>query len=90
MLTGRWAGLDIDAHAFEPFSGANGKSATLANPLTSVSSANSWGVALDWHLNPFMKVQTDYNNTYFQGGGGLKGENRRQEQAWFTRFQIAY
>jgi phosphate-selective porin OprO/OprP len=59
VLTGRWAGLDIDAHAFEPFSGANGKSATLANPLTSVSSANSWGVALDWHLNPFMKVQTD-------------------------------
>ncbi|WP_255556457.1 porin [Methylococcus sp. Mc7] len=90
VLAGRWTGLAIDSHAFEPFTGANGRSATLANPLTSVSSANSWGVALNWYLNPFMKMQTDYNNTYFQGGGGSNGENRRQEQAWFTRFQIAY
>ncbi|MDD2767986.1 MAG: porin [Methylococcus sp.] len=90
VLAGRWSGLNIDAHAFEPFKGANGKNSTLSNPLTSVSGANSFTAALNWYLNPFMKVQTDYSNTWFTGGGGTKEENRRQEQAWFTRFQIAF
>jgi len=62
----------------------------FANPATQAEKALEWGVGVNWYINPFLKIQLDYNETSFDGGGGANGGNRETEHVLGTRFQVAF
>lgn len=78
-VAARVGGLDIDDDAFPVF----------ANAATSATSAFSWGLGVNWHLNRNVKVNLNYDQTDFKGGAATdllaKGE-----KAIFTRAQISF
>ncbi len=55
-LAGRYSHLQIDAGAFPLF----------ANPKTSARQAQEVGVGINWDLNRFVKLTTDYEHTSFR------------------------
>jgi phosphate-selective porin OprO/OprP len=57
-VAARFGQLEIDDDAFPLY----------ANPATSASSATSWGVGLNWHLNRNLKINLNYEQTDFDGG----------------------
>jgi phosphate-selective porin OprO/OprP len=92
-LAARYGELAIDDDAFAGAT-ATGAGTALANPTTAASAANSWGVGLNWYLNRNFKINLNYDQTEFDGGGGgdnfLAPEDRQTEQVFLTRFQVAY
>ena len=55
--------------------------------------ASAWALGVNWYLNRNFKVNLDYENTWFNGGGGGSTKvplDRETERVLFTRFQIAY
>jgi phosphate-selective porin OprO/OprP len=78
-LAARVGELDVDDDAFPIY----------ASPTASATRAFSWGVGLNWHLNRNVKVNLNYDQTDFKGGGATdllaKGE-----KAIFTRAQISF
>lgn len=51
----------------------------------------AWALGLNWYLNRNFKVNLDYENTWFKGGGSTRLPlDRETERVLFTRFQIAY
>lgn len=78
-LTARLGELDIDDAAF-PF---------YANPDTAASRARSWGVGLNWYLNPHLKVQVDHQRTRFDGGAA-GGADRADERTLYSRLQLGF
>jgi phosphate-selective porin OprO/OprP len=71
--------LDVDNAAFPVF----------ANPTQSATSAFSWGIGLNWHLNRNVKLQLNYINTDFEGGGDNPALAQR-EQLVLSRAQFAF
>lgn len=92
-LAARYGELDIDDDAF---TGATATTAgtALADPTASASEASAWGVALNWYLTRNFKVNVDYDQTEFDGGGGgtnfLHPRDREIERVLLTRFQVSY
>jgi phosphate-selective porin OprO/OprP len=85
QLVARYEQLDIDDAAFPFFS----------NPNTSAHSAGAWSVGLNWYLNRNVTVKTSFSHTDFSGGGGAGGlapgaVTRKDENALFTRIQLAF
>jgi phosphate-selective porin OprO/OprP len=74
--------VSVDEAAF-----ADG-AASFADPTTSARSARAVGVGLNWYLNRNFKWMVDYERTRFELGAS--GGNRADENAIFTRFQLAY
>jgi len=65
----------------------------LANPATAAQQARDIGLGLNWYFNRQVKLETDYDVTNFNGGGGTLGTtilDRPQEKVLFTRVQFAY
>lgn len=67
--------LNIDDDAFPVF----------ADPVTSASAATSYGIGLNWYLNPIFRFSADYNHTDFSGANTLEVEN-----SIITRLQMRY
>jgi phosphate-selective porin OprO/OprP len=51
--------------------------------------ARAYGVGLNWYLNQNLRWSFNYEHTRFEGGAA-SGGNRPDEQALFTRFQLAF
>jgi len=61
----------------------------FANPDTSARRARAATVGLNWYLNRNLKLQFNYERTLFQGGAP-KGGDMGSEDAFLTRFQLAF
>jgi phosphate-selective porin len=91
-LSTRHGELEIDDAAFAGNSNDKlGKA--LADPTKSARFAGTWGLRLNRHLNRNFKVNVNYDETRFHGGGGgtLSAPlDRDTERALLTRFQLPY
>lgn len=80
QFVARYAELDIDSAAFPHFS----------NPAISAHGAASWSLGLNWWLNRNIRVLASFSHTTFSGGNGVGATvTRRDENALFTRLQVA-
>lgn len=80
-LAARYHTLEVDGDVF-----AGG----FASIAASARKASAWTVGANWTLNPFVKISLNYERTKFQGGGGVVGVDRPDEDLLLTRFQLAY
>lgn len=78
-LTARVGELTLDNAAFPIF----------ASPAQSATRAFSWGAGLNWHLNRNVKLQFNYVNTDFEGGGANPAL-AQPEHLVLTRAQFAF
>jgi phosphate-selective porin OprO and OprP len=78
-LAARVGKLSVDDAAFP----------TFANPASSASEAQAWGVGLNWYLTRNVKFMLDYENTDFTGGAA-GGADREPEKIYFSRMQISF
>lgn len=78
-LVARYSHLDIDNDAFPRF----------ANPDTSATEADSFGLGLNWYANRNLRTTLNYIHTEFDGGdnGRVAGQD---ENAVLTRVQLAF
>jgi phosphate-selective porin OprO/OprP len=92
VLNARYGELDVDDDAFVGINGTN--TDRLANPTSSATKAAEWGVGLNWHLNPNLKLYADYEQTKYDGGRSVEGVDavfdRETEKTFFTRVQVSY
>jgi phosphate-selective porin OprO and OprP len=78
-LVARYSHLDLDDEAFPNF----------ANPDTSASEANAYGLGLNWYANRNIRTSLNYIHTEFKGGdAGIV--TREDENAVLTRVQLAF
>jgi phosphate-selective porin OprO/OprP len=75
----RYAHLDIDDETFP----------TYANPGTSATEANSFGMGLNWYANRNVRTSLNYIHTDFKGGDNGT-VTREDENAILTRLQLAF
>ncbi|HTF36196.1 MAG TPA: porin [Myxococcota bacterium] len=61
----------------------------FSNPNTSARRARAITVGLNWYMNRNLKVQFNYERTLFEGGAP-NGGNMGSEDAFLTRFQLAF
>ncbi len=62
---------------------------SFASLTTAAEKALEWGVGVNWYLTQHYKIALDYELTRFDGGA-TGGENRADERALLSRFQVAY
>ncbi len=69
QLVGRWSTLSMSSNVFNAFT-MSGDSAqyVYADPRTSVSYANTFSVGVNWILNQYVRIVTEYDQTSFIGG----------------------
>jgi phosphate-selective porin OprO/OprP len=77
QIVARVTELDVDDDAFPRF----------ADPLVSASKATSYGVGLNWYLNPQVRFLADYNLTELDGSGTARFDD---EKALITRVQLRF
>ncbi|MBX6420944.1 MAG: porin [Nevskia sp.] len=84
-----WGAFSVDAR-LEAFA-ADPKAFDLnfADLGKSAKNARSAGVALNWYLTSNLKLAADYELTRFDGGAAA-GKDRPNEQAVFSRLQLAF
>ena len=83
-LVARYAVQHIDDSAFQ------GSAATrLADPNASARQARNAGVGANWYFNRNFKIQVNYDQTDFDGGGP-NGSDLHTEKTIFTRFQANF
>jgi phosphate-selective porin OprO/OprP len=78
QLVARVQGMSLDKGIFPLY----------ANPTTSASGATSWGVGVNWLLNPNIKLSLNYEDTNFKGG--TSPLLAHGEKVIFTRAQLAF
>jgi phosphate-selective porin OprO/OprP len=78
-LVARVGELEIDEDAFPVY----------ADPSVSARRARSWGLGLNWYLNSNLKLVFNHTHASFDGGAPL-GEDRKDEQLFSTRVQVAF
>ena len=79
-VAARYTGWEIDDDVFP----------TFANPFASASKAQAFTVGVNWYPNRWLKLQLDYERTWFDGGAPGSNNNRLPEGVILTRLQIAY
>lgn len=77
-VAARISQLDIDDATFPLY----------ANAASSATSATSWGVGLNWHLDKNIKASLDYEQTDLGGGSSPLLDNG--EKAVLTRAQVSF
>lgn len=78
-LVSRYSRLRVDPHAFPLF----------ADPKKSAEGANEWGVGINWYLNRFARIGTDYEHTRFD----MASQNiapLHSENVIISRIQLAF
>jgi phosphate-selective porin OprO/OprP len=78
-LAARYTALNVDPGAF---------AVNFADPTKSAGAARTWTVGLNWYLNYFVRISTNYEQTHFQGGA--VGGNRVTEKALEERVQVVF
>ena len=78
-VVGRYGALEIDDDAFPLF----------ADPSVAAGKASSWTLGLNWYLNSNLKLVLNYLQTRLEGGAAA-GADREDEEAVFTRVQVAF
>jgi len=78
-LVARYGELDIDEDAFPVY----------ADPSLSAHGSQAWGLGLNWYLNSNLKLVFNYTDASFDGGAPA-GKDREDEQAFFSRLQVAF
>jgi len=78
-IAARYHEITLDSDLFPLF----------ANPSSSARRARSATVGLNWYINRNLKMQFNYERTLFQGGAS-KGGDMGSEDAFLTRFQLAF
>ncbi len=61
----------------------------FSNPSASARRARAVTVGLNWYLNRNLKLQFNYERTLFEGGAS-NGGDMGSEDAFLTRFQLAF
>ena len=85
-LVARYAAQTIDDEAFIGTAGTR-----LANPAVSAHEARNAGIGANWYFSRNFKIQVNYDQTEFDGGGTAAiGGDRPDEKAIFTRFQANF
>ena len=88
---GTWGAFEIKARAQQLKVDGNafaGGADSFADPLTSASQADSYGVGLNWYLNENLKWLLDIEHTTFEGGAATG--DRKDEDAYQLRLAIAF
>jgi phosphate-selective porin OprO/OprP len=78
-LAGRYSELDLDNAAFPIY----------ADPTKSVTKAQAFGVALNWHWSRNIKLSLAFEHTKFKGGAASNGD-RHPENTLFQMIQGAF
>jgi len=78
-VAARYGQLDVDNDTFPIF----------ANPNSSATKNDSWGIGVNWYLNTNVRVYTNFEQSRFDGGGA-SGADRPNENAFFTRLQTSF
>ncbi len=86
-ILARYQENNIDDGAFGT-TAANG----YTNPAASAKSAKTWGLGVNWYLNQWVKVATNYEQTTFDGGAGTIANplDRADERILFSRLQLSF
>jgi phosphate-selective porin OprO/OprP len=85
-LVARYAEQTIDDDAF-----VGTATTRLANPAASARKASNPGVGVNWYFSRNFKIQVNYDQTSFKGGGTVaQGGDKPDEKAIFTRFQANF
>lgn len=83
----RFGELSVDDAAFA------GDAERFSNPTTSVKKATNFGLGVNWWLTKNLKLQTSYDHTSFEGGGGGtvdEPKDRESEQVVVSRLQVNF
>lgn len=83
-LVARYGVQTIDEAVF-----AGSAMTRLADPNTSAREARGAGIGANWYFNRNFKLQFNYDQTQFDGGG-TNGTDRNTEKAIFTRIQANF
>ena len=78
-LLARCSALHLDPHAFPLF----------ADAKKSAAAAGEWGVGINWYLNRFAKVGTDYEHTHFDMASP-KATPLHSENVILSRIQLGF
>jgi phosphate-selective porin OprO and OprP len=89
-LVARYQENSIDSSAFG--TATTGVAARFANPTTSAKEAKTWGVGVNWYLNQWVRLATNYEQTKFDGGAGTFANirDREDERILFSRLQFQF
>ncbi len=77
---GRYSTLHIGPTAFRD---------GLADPAKSARAASAWAYGANWVVNPWVRLQIDYERTRFVGGAPA-GVNRQAENALLSEVQVSF
>jgi phosphate-selective porin OprO/OprP len=75
----RYSQVRIDGDAFTHF----------ANAATSAQFAEEQGIGINWYLNPFVKLATDYEHTGFRMASSTAAP-LHSESVLMSRIQLAF
>jgi phosphate-selective porin OprO/OprP len=92
IYIGQVRATDVRIYAWDNLS-QNGSTGALIGPAATGGSAQdmqSWGVGVNWYLNPNVRVTLDYFNGSFFGGNGSNTVVQNGEQAILTRLQLNF
>ena len=99
QVAARWSSINFDRNIFENVGTAEKPIYPFADPRVSVAAATTWGLGINWWLNPNVKLMTDYSQTSFQQGAGEFSSSgqltpailaRETEKVWQTRMQLGF
>jgi phosphate-selective porin OprO and OprP len=85
-VAARISSLRLDPISFTAPSGA---STWFADPSSQPNKATAWTLGLNWYLTQNVAWYLDYTSTHFDGGAPA-GLDRANEDAFLTRFQVAF
>jgi phosphate-selective porin OprO/OprP len=91
-----WGALELAARISElkldPVTFADSKGVVdswFADPSTQAKRATAWTLGVNWYLTQNVEWALDYTKTRFDGGAA-NGKDRADENAFLTRFQVAF
>jgi phosphate-selective porin OprO/OprP len=91
-----WGALELAARISElkldPVTFADSKGVVdswFADPSTQEKRATAWTLGVNWYLTQNVEWALDYTKTRFDGGAA-NGKDRADENAFLTRFQVAF
>ncbi|MCC7264005.1 MAG: porin [Candidatus Latescibacteria bacterium] len=84
---GQWGALELAAR-FHQLAIDKDAYPIFANAKRSARSATAWALGINWYLHRNTKLNLDYEQTQFKGGGA-KGD-RDAEKILFNRFQVSF
>jgi len=97
-LVARYQELNIDDDTFSTGAGAGTR---FADPRSNIKEAKTWGIGVNWYLNQWVRLGTNYEVTKFDGGGNITNiggatgsftniRDRDDEKILFTRLQFQF